>query len=318
MLPVVERYTFLGTLGFWIGLLLAVSLCIVALARPEARTSVVRKTDTDFIILQDGSASMYVQDVAPDRWQRSVRFLKVFAEALGWRGDRVALAIFAHLASPHVRLTQDPTAFFFFVDHLGEHSPFRLEDDPTWDTNIEEGLYWGLNLVQMDEELFGKSSNLKAFVVISDGQAWSGHVANALAQARRRQAPVFVVGVGTSTGGWIPRPEVFDQNNPAPVVRAVLDRDSLRDIARVGGGEYFELGTEPDRNVASRIISSVRRRANIVQVVESHEDFYWQCLVAAGAVLCLCTCLLRERSELWWQAAATIGVLILLGSLFRG
>jgi Ca-activated chloride channel homolog len=317
ILPVVERYTLLGNLGFWICLLVAASLCIVALARPEARTSVVRKTDADFIILQDGSASMYVKDVAPDRWQRSVHFLRTFAEALGWKGDRVALAIFAHLASPQVRLTKDPTAFFFFIDHLGEHSPFRLEDDPTWDTNIEEGLYWGLNLVEGDEELFGKSSNLRAFIVVSDGQAWSGHVANALAQARRRHAPVYVVGVGTSAGAMIPRPPVFDPGNPPPVVNAVLDRDSLRDIARVGGGEYFELGAESDRDVASRIISSVKRNAKIVKVVESHQDFYWQCLFTAGVLLCLGTLLLREATELWWQAAAAVGVLLLVGTMLR-
>ena len=317
VLPVAEHYTLLGNLGFWICLVAAASSCIVALARPQARTSVARKAGADFIILQDGSASMYVTDVAPDRWQRSVRFLRAFAEGIGWKGDRVALALFAHLASPQVRLTKDPTALFFFIDHLGDRSPFRLEDDPTWDTNIEEGLSWGLNLVQKDEELFGKSSNVKAFVVISDGQAWSGQVATALAQARLRRAPVYVVGVGTPAGGMIPRPAAFDPGNPPPVVRATLDRASLRDIAMAGGGEYFELGTEPDRDIASRIISSVKRRATVVQGVESHEDFYWQCLVAAAVLLGAGTLLLREATELWWQAAAAVGVLIVLGAALR-
>src|SRR4029453_18226276 len=105
--------------------------------------------------------------------------------------DRMALALFARRASPQMRLTNDPNALFFFLDHLDERSPFRLEDDPTWDTNIEEGLRWGLNLVAKDEELFGRSPNVKAFVVISDGQTWSGTAANAIADAQRRQAPVF-------------------------------------------------------------------------------------------------------------------------------
>ncbi len=194
----------------------AASLVILALARPEARVSVGQTTGADFVILQDGSASMYARDVAPDRWQRSVRFLRAFAETVSWKGDRVALALFAHLASPQVRLTKDPNALFFFLDHLGEHSPFRLEDDPTWDTNIEEGLYWGLNLVQKDEELFGKSTNVKAFVVISDGQAWSGQVATALADARRRQVPVYVVGVGTERGAMIPAACGPQSGNPPP------------------------------------------------------------------------------------------------------
>ena len=102
---------------------------------------------------------MYVTDVRPDRWRRSVQFLRTFAETLSWKGDRVALALFAQLAAPQVRLTKDPNALFFFIDHLGDRSPFRLENTTTWDTNIEEGIRWGLRLVEKDEEVFGKSGN---------------------------------------------------------------------------------------------------------------------------------------------------------------
>ena len=82
-----------------------------------------------------------------------------------------------------------PNALFFFIDHLGDQSPFRLESAPSWDTNIEEGIRWGLRLVEKDRELFGDSGNPKAFVVISDGQSWSGTVANALAAAARGRHP---------------------------------------------------------------------------------------------------------------------------------
>ncbi len=234
VLPVRERFTIAGDLAFWLCVIVAASLCSVALARPQARVSAVTTAGADIVILQDGSASMWTRDVRPDRWQRSVQFIRAFAEALSWKGDRVALAIFAHLASPQTRLTKDPNALFFFLDHLSARSPFRLEDDPTWDTNIEEGLYWGLKLVETDEQLFGKTTNAKAFVVISDGQSWSGNVATALAMARERQTAVYVVGVGTTTGGLIPEPVRSDSGVPHPPIRAVLDRDSLRAIARVG------------------------------------------------------------------------------------
>ena len=131
VVPMPERYTVIGDLAFWLCLLLATSLCIVAMARPRARATVVRRASADLVILLDGSASMHVTDIAPDRWQRSVQFLRVFANTLSWKGDRVALALFAQLASPQVRLTKDPNALFFFIDHLGQRSPFRLEDSPT-------------------------------------------------------------------------------------------------------------------------------------------------------------------------------------------
>ena len=90
---------------------------------------------------------MYVDDVEPDRWQRSMMFLREFAETLSWKGDRAALALFARLPAPQLRLTKDPNALFFFLDNIAAQSPFRLQDVSTWDTNIEEGVFWGLKLV---------------------------------------------------------------------------------------------------------------------------------------------------------------------------
>jgi Ca-activated chloride channel family protein len=315
-LPIRETFTLAGDLAFWLALIAAISLSIVALARPRARISLVRTTAAaDIVILQDGSASMYVTDVKPDRWQRSVRFIRAFAEALSWKGDRVALALFAELAAPQLRLTKDPNALFFFLDHLGEHSPFRLEDNPTWDTNIEEGLYWGLKIIDEDERLFGSSKNPKGFVVISDGQAWSGHVATALAAAQRRNIPVYVIGIGTPQGGLIPEPKGRDGVTPAATIRAVLDRESLAMIARAGGGDYFEIGREADRDIAFNIIASIRRRAPALQVEESYEELYWWLLLAAAVTLCLGTLLLKGRAELWWQAAGALATILILASI---
>jgi hypothetical protein len=320
VVPTREKFTWAGDLAFWLSLIVASSLCIIALSRPQARVTIIRKAGADIVILQDGSASMYVRDVKPDRWRRSIQFLRAFADALSWKGDRVALAIFAHTAAPQVRLTKDPNSFFFFLDHLNDHSPFRLEDTPTWDTNIETGIGWGLKLAEKDAELFGKSKNPKGFVVVTDGQAWSGDVAIALADARRRKIPVNVVGVGTVGGGMIPEPPRADGSTPPPSVHAILDRDGLRQIAAAGGGEYFEIGREPDRDISFRIIESVRRRAlasTETQAEESREELYWQFLFFAGVILCLGTFVLKDRAELWWQAVGAVVAVLLITSAIR-
>ncbi len=149
--PVREHYAFAGGLSFWLCLVLAVAALVLALARPQVLASVTQNAGADFIILQDGSTSMRVSDVAPDRWQRSVSWIRLFAELLSWQDQRVALALFAHRAAPQIRLTRDPNALFFFLDHLGEEPPFRLEDDTSWDTNIEEGIYWGVKMFELDD-----------------------------------------------------------------------------------------------------------------------------------------------------------------------
>ena len=128
-------------------------------------------------------------------------------EAYRGKGLARAMALFAHIAAPQVRLTKDPNTFFFFLDHLAQESPFRLEDDTTWDTNIELGIAWGMRLIEKDTELYGKSPNAKTFVLITDGQSWSGEVARSLKLARTNDVPVWVVGVGTTVGAFIPEPE---------------------------------------------------------------------------------------------------------------
>jgi len=317
LVPVPQRFGPIGDLAFWACMLIAAGLCIAAIARPQARVSSFRKASADIVILLDASASMYVADVPPNRWRRSVQFLRTFAETLSWKGDRVALALFAQLAAPQVRLTRDPNALFFFIDNLGDRSPFLLENTTTWDTNIEEGLRWGIRLIEKDEEVFGKSGNPKAFLVISDGQAWSGTVAAALQEARAHRIPVHVAGIGTTAGGMIPEPARPDGTRPPPVIRSVLDRNSLVQLAVAGGGEYFEIGDEPDRVVAFRIIDRLHRQSNVSQQVETYEDLYRRFLMAAAVMLGLGTLFLRKRADLAWQAGGVVAALALLAAIAR-
>ena len=325
-LPVRERFPIFGGLMFWLCAIGATALTMLAMARPTAAVSLVRTAGVDLVVLQDGSASMRTPDVPGDRWQRSIKFLRVLGESLAWKDDRIAMALFAHIATPEVRLTKDPNTYFFFLDHLDRESPFRLEDDTTWDTNIELGIAWGLRLVERDEEIYGKNPNAKAFVLVSDGQAWSGEVARALNAAKKRDVPVYVVGVGTTVGGLIPepppRPTIPGRGLPPPdekpaSIRSSLDRNSLAMIATAGGGEYLELDREGDREIANRIIDATRKRAGSRGLELAGEELYWRCLVAAAALMCVGLLFLQERVELWLQAIGAGATLALIWTLTR-
>ncbi len=326
---VTERLPVLGDLAFWLCLIVALALVTVAVARPVAVASLVRTSGIDLVILQDGSASMRVRDVRGDRWRRSMTFLRTLGESLQWSDDRVALALFATIATPQVRLTRDPNTFFFFLDHLEDEPPFRLEDDTTWDTNIERGIYWGLRLVEKDAEMSRGANrarpaaatsapgqppqplppNPRAFVLVSDGQAWSGSVARSIAMAQERRIPLFVVGVGTTAGGVIPEPN----RDPArPVVASSLDRSSLGAIATAGGGQYFEIDREADRDIANTIIDATRRRAEAATLEQSTRDLYWTVLVMAALFLGLAVLFLRDRASLGLQLVAAVAALLVL------
>ena len=319
--PIRERMTLFGGLLFWLCLIGALTCTITAMARPTAAVPLARSAGADVVILQDGSASMHVQDVGANRWRRSIQFLRILGESLRWKDDRIALALFAHVAEPQIRLTRDPNTYFFFLDHLSSQSPFRLEDDPTWDTNIEQGVFWGMRLIEKDEELHGRSPNGKVFVLISDGQAWSGEVARAMRLARDRNIPIFVVGVGTTSGGVIPEPKrVVNPQSPVaqpPAVYSSLDRDSLDAIATAGGGQYFELGREGDREIANRVIDAARRRAGSLGIEAGARELYWQCLFAAACLLAIGVIFMQERMELWLWTAGAGAALVLIWTATR-
>ncbi|OFV90302.1 MAG: hypothetical protein A3H95_03275 [Acidobacteria bacterium RIFCSPLOWO2_02_FULL_64_15] len=320
-LPVRERVSLAGGLLFWLCLVLATACTILALARPVAAVSLARTAGIDLVLLQDGSASMKVGDVAGDRWQRSMRFLRVLGQSLRWKDDRIAMALFARIAAPQVRLTKDPNTFYFFLDHLALESPFRQADDTTWDTNIELGIYWGVRLIDKDQELHGRSPNVKMFVLISDGQAWTGEVARSLALARDRNIPVFVVGVGTAGGGIIPEPPPRPGTQPAlqppTPIHSSLDRASLAAIAVAGGGQYLELDRETDREIANRIVDAARRRAGTAGIEQGVRDLYWYCLFAAACFVTLGGVLLKERAELWLHTAGAAATLLTIWTLTR-
>ena len=304
-------------LTFWLALIAALSLTILALSRPQGITAIVRSPGVDIVLLMDGSTSMRVRDMGTDRWQRAMQWVRTLTKTLSWNGDRMALATFADIAVPQVRLTRDPNTILFFLDHLDDEPTFRLENETSWNTNVEDAIYWGVKLVETDQEMYGRSKNARTFVVISDGQVWSGNVLRAITAAAQRGISVDVIGVGTSNGGVIPLPRddkgvVLAGFEP---IRSVLDRASLREIARAGNGEYFEIGTTADEQIAARVIQNAARRSGNEQVDEALDELYWYLLVAAAGCVGVGLLFVKQRVQLGFGFAAVLAVLALISSL---
>ncbi len=315
-LPVRERFAIGGDLWPWFFLTLSIALLMVAAARPRGVTTSISRAGVDVVVLQDGSASMHVEDTSATRWQRSMSFLRLLGDSLSWNDDRMALTVFAHIATPQIRLTSDPNTVFFFLDHLHARPPFRLRDDTTWDTNLEQGIAWGLRLLEKDRELHGPSPNGKLFVMLSDGEAWSGEVARSIERATREHVPLFVIGVGTLGGGALPDSVGADGTKEPSPGRSRLDRASLQRIAAAGGGQYFELDRDADREIANAIIDAGRRQAPTTIEEGAVEELYWRFLAAAVASAAAAAMLLRERAELWMQLSASIFTAAVVWRLF--
>ena len=107
-------------------------------------------------------------------------------------------------------------------------------------------------------------------------------MAKSLALAQERGIPLNVVGVGTTAGGLIPDPK---RQPNQPLLRSILNRAELTRIATAGGGRYYEIDRETDREIANQIIDQTRRRAGTVGIQEGTQELYWNFLLAAGVFL---------------------------------
>jgi Ca-activated chloride channel family protein len=311
LLPERERHSRTGSLPAWLCLIAASACLILAVARPRGVAATPERPGVDVVVLQDASASMHVADVAGNRWRRSMAFLRRLCDALNWQDDRLALAVFAHIATPQVRLTRDPNTVLFFLDHLSARPPFRLEDDTTWNTDLERAVAWGLRILEKDEEINGVSPNARVFLMLSDGEAWSGEVARSIDLARDAKVPVFVVGVGTLAGDYLP--EVPPAPGEPPMARALsrLNRASLQRIAESAGGQYFELDRDADRDIANRVIDAGRRLAPPRAAEPSVVEWYPRLLMAAVGLAALATLFPSTRAEAWLQwGLATAGLVV--------
>jgi Ca-activated chloride channel homolog len=315
VVPVREHFRRAGELPFWLCALAASALLVLAAARPHLPTAVPQRPGLDVVVLQDGSASMRVRDAsAGDRWQRSMQFLRELGDALSWHDDRLAMVSFAHIAAPQIRLTRDPNALFFFLDHLHSRPPFRLEDDTTWDTNLEEAIGWGLRVVDKDQEIRGRSPNGAVFLLLSDGESWSGEVARAIERAVDRGIPLYVVGVGTLAGAPLPVVQLANGTRLDSPGISRLERAALQRIAAAGHGDYFELDRDGDREIANAIVAAGRRRAPAMGLTEVAEDIHWW-FVAAAAVVAALGLAFLQRAALGILFTGSLGAALALGPL---
>ncbi len=153
-------------------------------------------------------------------------------------------------------------------------------------------------------------------MLLTDGQAFSGVVEDALKLTRARGVPIFVVGVGSLQGGVIPDPKRV-ANPEEPMIRSALDRGSLNAIATTSGGRYLELDRDSDVEIANQIIDFSRRRSVAAAPEPAMQPVYWPFLFAAACVAVAGLLFLRDRSELWIQALGAGLVLASVGSLLR-
>jgi len=204
--------------------LLALLAALLALARPSL---MVPQADprAAVVLAVDISRSMQATDVQPSRFEAARAALRTFIRELP-EGTRVALVTFSRDAQLVVPLTTDRRRLLEAVDFLELNLGTAIGDA------ILESIAALPPLSERADAPDPKS--LATIILLTDGRSLAGvDPIEAAYEAARLKIRVHAIGIGRTTEGPVPGlPEQY-------ALAAQFDEEVLKEIARVGEGEYF-------------------------------------------------------------------------------
>jgi Ca-activated chloride channel family protein len=202
-------------------MLAALAAMALALTRPE-RTVAVPIDRASVMLIHDTSNSMLADDVAPSRHVAAQDAAREFVDTIP---DGLQVGVVAYSTGPYdvVAPTDDKDEVRDVIDAL---SP----DGATATGDAIEAALAALRDVRGED---GRPAPA-AIVLLSDGQTTAGRNPIEVAEeARRQRVPIYTVSLGTPAG-TIPGPG-------GTTVAVPPDPESLRRIARITGGQSFEI-----------------------------------------------------------------------------
>lgn len=275
LMPEMSRYKHSLKFGL---LLFALFFLIIGWANPQwgTKKEKMQRRSVDVFLALDISQSMLAPDIPPDRLERAKRFARELTTAL--RGERIGLILFAGNAYLQVPLTTDYAAVNLFINSANPGMA------PTQGTAIGAAI----NLAERSFE--PENTSHKAMVLITDGENHEEEALEEARVARDNGLLLYTVGVGTTEGSFIPIEERGRQNykrdrtgNP---VRTRLNEEMLRNVARAGDGDYFNLasGSEQVIEALRERISNIEKREFEQRSFSSYES-YFQYFIALALLL---------------------------------
>ena len=223
----------------------AVTVLAVALARPQA-TVAVPVERASVVLAIDQSGSMQARDVSPTRLEAARRAARSFLGEVP-ADLRVGTVIFNHAVRSAEAPTTDREEVGASIDSLRSSGG----------TATGDALDSSLRLLAAGRRA-DRRPPPAAIVLLSDGTSTHGRDPIAVARrARARRIPIFTVALGTD-GGTI---DVRRPDGSSAVEQVPPDRVTLRELARISRGRYYEAADSPELDeVYERLGSQVSTR----------------------------------------------------------
>ena len=209
-------------------LLMAMVFLAIAATRPFWSSKMVpfESKGRDLLILFDVSKSMLSSDLTPSRLEHAKYILREIVKADPQ--DHFGLVAFAGNAYLTCPLTSDPVAFEQYVNEL---NPSLV---PIGGTNLELALNTAVRAFKV------ASSNNRAIILLTDGDELTGNSSKIINELKRRNIPLFVIGLGDPNTGAPVKDENGNYRRDAQgkLITTKLNEASLQKLAISSGGIY--------------------------------------------------------------------------------
>ena len=256
--------------GLFVLRLLALSLLIIAIARPQStsRKKNISVEGIDIVLALDVSGSMLARDFKPDRLEAAKEIAHDFINKRP--NDRIGLVIFSGEAFTQVPLTTDHA---MITNMFREIKSGMIEDG----TAIGDGLATAVSRLQESDAIS------KVVILLTDGENNSGSVdpLSAAEIAKLYGVRVYTIGIGSR--GYAPYPVQTAFGIQMQQVKVQIDEDLLKKIANETGGQYFRATSNAKlRTIFKEIDKLEKSKIDIQEFRKKYEMYLPFALIALG------------------------------------
>ena len=255
--------------------LLAIGFLVVAIARPQARSSWkdIYSEGIDIVLAMDISGSMLAQDFKPNRIEASKNIAMDFID--GRPNDRIGLVIFSGESFTQCPLTTD-------------HAVIKNLFTGIKTGMINDGTAIGMGLANAVSRIRESTAKSKVIILLTDGVNNQGAIAPLTAAeiAKAFGIRVYTIGIGTEGKALSPVARYPDGSYEYDYVNVEIDEQVLTSIATMTGGKYFRAtGNSKLKEIYKEIDKLEKTKFEEKNFTNREEKFFVYALIAGIAFL---------------------------------
>lgn len=270
-------------------MMVALALIILVLARPQfgTRSEEVKRSGIEVMIACDVSNSMLCQDVNPSRLDKSKMIVSKLIEQFD--KDKVGLVAFAGSAITLLPMTADYVSAKMFLDQLNP-STVTLQG-----TNMAEA-------IQRSLMGFSEKTHVgRALIFITDAEDHEEGAVEAAKAAKKAGVQIFVLSVGTTSGGPIPLGNgTFKKDKAGNVVTTKLNEQVGKEIAKAAGGIYVHVDQSGQaQSILEAEIEKMQKDEISTAMYSEYDEQFLAVAVLLLFVLILECCIREKKNPLF-------------------